>query len=64
MNPIDVAKHEKESCQVAHFAELENWPIHTDPAVPQEARDVFLARRLVQVAATQAAHCRPPMAAG
>jgi quercetin dioxygenase-like cupin family protein len=36
--------------RVARFAELRQWPVQDDDEVPQEARDLFLARRLLTVA--------------
>ncbi|ADB51229.1 cupin domain-containing protein [Conexibacter woesei] len=50
MDPAAVTREQMESTRVARFAALDAWTIQDDPIVPQEARDIFLARRLRTVA--------------
>ena len=50
MRPIEVTQEEMEATRVARLNALELWPIQEDSQVPQEARDLILARRLLTVA--------------
>jgi quercetin dioxygenase-like cupin family protein len=50
MTVIEMTKEEMEASHVSRLSALQLWPIQEDTEVPQEARDLILARRLLTVA--------------